>query len=152
MKEKDVEKIFNNYLTNTVYPIVGNKSTYLSTLQKAGRKLFNIRFKGVYPSDKIPKLNDLSPYCILNLDRSTQSGSHWIALAKIHDQNKSIVFDSFGRDYTKIIPVLGKSGNGSIIETDRDIDQEVLQTDCGARCLAWLMLFDKYGKDIAILI
>jgi hypothetical protein len=152
MKEKDVEKIFDQYLTNTVYPLVGNQSTYLSTLQKAGRKLFNIRFKGVYPSDKIPKLNDLSPYCILNLDRSTQSGSHWVACAKIPNKNETLIFDSFGRDYTKIIPVLGKSGNGSIIETDRDSDQKVLQTDCGARCLSFLMVFDKHGKDVSMLI
>jgi|AntRauTorckE5430_2_1112549.scaffolds.fasta_scaffold03450_5 hypothetical protein len=152
MKEKDAEKIFDQYLNNTVYPLVGNQTTYLSELYKAGRKLFGIKFHGVYPSDKIPHLNDLSCYCILNLDRSTQSGSHWIALAKIPDQNKSIVFDSFGRDYTEIIPILGKSGNGKIINTDEDQDQKVMETDCGARCLSFLMVFDKHGADVAVLI
>lgn len=149
-KEAEAEKLYNHYLTKKVYPLIGNKTTYLTELEGVGKKLFKVKFKGVYPSDKIPKLNDLSPYCILNLDSSKERGSHWISLAKSGDD--TYVYDSFGRDYKKIIPNLNHSGNGRIKNTDRDAEQKILQTDCGARCLGFLMVFDKHGKDIAKLI
>tara|TARA_R110000823_G_scaffold61186_1_gene145968 strand:+ start:638 stop:1093 length:456 start_codon:yes stop_codon:yes gene_type:complete len=150
--EKQAENFYNQYLNDSVYPLIGNKTTYLGELEGAGKKLLKVKFKGVFPSDKIPKLNDLSPYCILNLDKSTESGSHWIALAKMPNSNDSVVYDSFGRDHRKIIPNLNLSGNGRINNTDNDSEQEILETDCGARCLAWLMVFDKQGVDVAKLI
>ena len=147
-KEKQAEKVYNYYLNKKVYPLIGDKTTYLTELEGAGKKLFKVKFKGVFPSDKIPKLNDLSPYCILNLDSSKEKGSHWIALAKLGSD--TLVYDSFGRDYKKIIPNLSYTGNGRIKNTDRDSEQNVLQTDCGARCIAFLMVFDKHGKEIAL--
>ena len=153
MKEKEAEKIYNYYLNKRVYPLIGDKTTYLSQVLGAGKKLLGVKFKGVYPSDKIPILNDLSPYCILNLDSSKESGSHWVALSKCEYPSKdTIIYDSFGRDYKKIIPNINYSGNGRIKNTDRDIEQKVIETDCGARCLALLMVFDKHGKEAAMLI
>jgi hypothetical protein len=151
---RQAEKIYCNYLKKVIYPLTGKKSTYLSDLLGIGRKLFKVKFKGVFPSDKIPKLNDLSPYCILNLDKSSQSGSHWIALAKLphlypSGNSDTIIYDSFGRDYKRIIPNIQYSGNGTIKNTDRDKEQKPLQTDCGARCLAWLLVFDNYGSAAA---
>ena len=131
---------------------VGDKTTYLDELEGAGKKMLGVKFKGVYPSDKIPKLNDLSPYCILNLDSSKESGSHWIALAKNDKLNHTMVYDSFGRHNNKIIPNLRYSGNGRVIDTERDAEQKILETNCGARCLAWLCIYDKWGEDVAKLI
>ena len=156
MKEAKAEQLYNEILKKQIYPLVGDKSTYMDDLDRVGRKLLGIKFKGVFPSDKIPKLNDLKPYCILNLDKSTESGSHWISLAKLAEnkpyENSSLVYDSFGRSNKKIIPSLQKSGNGIILDTDRDAEQEITQEDCGARCLAFLVFFDKYGVDVAKLI
>jgi hypothetical protein len=149
-KEKEAELYYNYYLNKKVYPLIGDKTTYLTELLGASKKLFGVKFKGVYPCDKIPKLNDLAPYCILNLDSSKEKGSHWIALAK--SNNETLVYDSFGRDYKKIIPNLNYSGNGRIKNTDKDAEQKILATDCGARCIAFLMVFDKHGKDTAMLI
>ena len=151
MTEKQAVDLYNQYLKQ-VYSLVGNKSTYLSELEGVGKKLLKVKFKGVFPSDKIPKLNDLSPYCILNLDKSTQSGSHWISLAKFENKNDSLVYDSFGRDFKEIIPDLNLTGNGRIINTDRDAEQKVEETDCGARCIAWLMVFDRHGSEMAMMI
>ena len=151
-KEKKAEQIYNHVLTQIVYPKTGDKSTYLNDLNRVGRKLLGVKFKGVYPSDKIPKLHDLSPYCILNLDTSKESGSHWIALGKIPKTNDSIVYDSFGRNSKQIIPKLQYSGNGRIINADDDAEQKILETDCGARSLAFLVVLDKYGYDVAKLI
>jgi hypothetical protein len=152
-KHQRAEHIYKLYLTRIVYPLVSDKTTYSSQLLGAGKKLLGVKFKGVFPSDKIPKLNDLAPYCILNLDKSDQSGSHWIAVVKCKYPSKdSIVYDSFGRDHKKIIPNLDISGNGRIINTDRDAEQKVLEDDCGARCLSFLLVYDNYGRNTAMLI
>lgn len=151
-KEKRAEAKYNHYL-DRLYRVIGNKTTYLDELDRAGKKLLGVKFKGVYPSDRIPKLNDLSPYCILNLDKSNEQGSHWIAMAKVpYPSVDTIIYDSFGRNYRRIIPHIQYSGNGSIKNTQLDAEQNITQTDCGARSLAFLLLFDSHGVDTALLI
>lgn len=147
MDEKKANRVYNKILKD-VKKVVGGKTTYLGQLNKAGKKLLGVKFHGVYPSDKIPVLTDKTPFCILNLDKSNESGSHWISLAKIGKH--SIAYDSFGRCYTKIIPQLRYSGNGKIYNTDEDIEQPLKSTDCGARSLAWLLFLDKYGSENAL--
>lgn len=132
--------------------LVGNTTTYLSQLDKAGRFLFGVKWRGVFPSDKIPKLNDLTPYCILNLDKSDEPGSHWVALAKLPNKDASLFYDSFGRSFKQIIPLLNHTGNGVIRNTEDDAEQEIQATDCGSRSLSWLMVFDKLGSKYAKLI
>tara|TARA_R110000787_G_scaffold191748_2_gene303241 strand:- start:442 stop:918 length:477 start_codon:yes stop_codon:yes gene_type:complete len=152
-KEIFAEKMYSDILTGLIYPLVGNKTTYMNDLNKTGIKLLGIKFKGVYPADKIPILNDLKPYCILNLDNSGEVGSHWIALGKIEGLNSCVVYDSFARKNTQIIPNLLKSGNGRIIDSDlSDREQEINETDCGARSLSFLIVLDKFGYEIAKLI
>lgn len=147
-ERKDAETMYKSILKKVVEPLTGDKTTYLQELNGIGKKLLGVKFRGVYPSDKIPRLNDLTPYCILNLDKSTERGSHWVALAK-HGDN-SILYDSFGRNDKKIIPALRYSGNGRIINTEDDSEQHVLETNCGARCLAFLIFFDEYGAKLAM--
>ena len=151
-KEDLAEKLYNQKLKEIEKYHTGDKTTYLGELNGVGKKLLGVKFKGVFPSDKIPKLNDLSPYCILNLDTSKEPGSHWIALAKNHKADHTMVYDSFGRHNHAIIPKLRYSGNGRVIDADRDIEQKVLQTNCGARSLAFLCIYDKWGEDVARLI
>lgn len=149
-KEKHAEKIYKIILKNIVIPLTGNKTTYLDQLDGIGHKLFGVKFYGTFPSDKIPRLNDLKKYAILNLDSSKEPGSHWVAIAKNGDD--TYIYDSFGRCHTQIIKALVYSGNGRIINTDLDAEQDVKESNCGARCLAWLCLFDGWGSDIAKLI
>ena len=148
--EKIAEEIYNNYL-DSIHYLIGNNTTYGTLLNKIGKQLFTSKFKGVYPSDKIPILNQLSKYCILNLDNSEEPGSHWIALA-LTKNNSIMVYDSFGRNHTKIIPNLNRNEKRKIINVDRDCDQDLLESNCGQRCLAWLLVFDNYGPDIAKLL
>jgi NDP-sugar pyrophosphorylase family protein len=152
-KEKGVENAYTNILKQVVEPLSGDKTTYLTELNGVGKKLFGVKYKGTFPSDKIPRLNDLSPYAILNLDKSTESGSHWVAIAKHPNKNETLLYDSFARRGTKIIPSLTYSGNGRIIDSDlKDREQEIVETNCGARCLAYLVVVEKYGWDAAKLI
>jgi hypothetical protein len=152
-KEKQIELVYNKILKQIIEPLSGDGTTYLTELNGIGKKLFGVKFKGVFPSDKIPKLNDLSPYAILNLDTSKQPGSHWIAIAKYPDKNKTLLYDSFARKGSKIIKSLSYSGNGRIINSDlKDREQDVMETNCGARCLSYLVVVEKYGFDAAKLI
>ena len=82
-------------------------------------------------------------YAIVNLDDSTQVGSHWVAIVK--EKNKTYIYDSFGRKTYKILPELVQSGNGIIKETENDAEQGKEMEDCGQRSLASLMVYDKYG-------
>lgn len=150
-KEKKAEALYKKILHDVELEI-GSDSTYAVELDKIGRRYLGIKFRGVFPSDKIPRLNDLTPYCILNLDRSGEPGSHWVALAKVENTRKSIIYDSFGRSHAKIIPSLHYSGNGRIVNSDQDSEQGVLQQNCGARSVAFLILFDRHGFDVAKLI
>lgn len=151
LKRKKRADQLNKEILQHIYTLIGSKNTtFGSQLEGAGKKLLGPKFKGVFPSDKIPKLNDLSKYAILNLDRSGEPGSHWIAIAK--DDDDLFVYDSFGREHTKIIPNIRFSGNGKIIDTDDDAEQGVLETSCGQRCLAFLYIFEHYGRDVAKMI
>ena len=151
-EEKYAELIYNKILTEVAYPLLGNKTTYLSDLTKVGKKMLGSKYLGTFSSDQIQKLTPSQPYSILNLDTSKESGSHWIAVALDTKTNKTVAYDSFGRSNIKIIPALSKSDNGSIVDTDRDVEQDILETDCGARSIAFLLLFDSFGVDIAKMI
>lgn len=150
-KKNDDEKLahamYEKYLNGVVEPLIGKDSTYLTQLDGAGHKLLGAKFRGVYPSDKIPKLNDLSCYAILNLDKTGEPGSHWVAIAK--SGAATVLYDSFARDDKKIIPNLHFSGNGRIIDGNKEADQKPHEMNCGARCLAWLLVLDKYGMKMA---
>lgn len=149
LTERKANEIYQRTILKLVYPLVGKRTTYLSDLTKAGKKLLGKKFHGTYPSDRIPRLNDLRPYAILNLDRSTEPGSHWVSIAKISGIDRVMIYDSFGRDHSTIIADLEFSGNGRIINADRDAEQKKSETNCGARCLAWLKVFDEYGYKTA---
>ena len=75
-KEARAETIYNQLLTKIIKQITGYTITYQDELNGIGRKLLGVNFKGVFASDKIPKLNYLTKHCILNLDKSTEPGSH----------------------------------------------------------------------------
>ena len=147
MLEKDIEKLYNDAMKQVVYPLVGRDATYDIHLNKAGIKLFGAKFRGVFASDKIPKLNDIVPYAILNVDKSNQPGSHWVSVAKHKD--KLYFYDSFGRRASELMPSIIKSKNGTVIDSDLDKEQTEQEENCGARSLAWLFIFHTYGPEAA---
>lgn len=131
-------------LLHHFYRVVGRNTTYNDELNRVGHRIFGNLFKGVYASDKIPKLKN-KEMIIANLDTSGEPGSHWVAIVK--DNNKTLVYDSFGRSLHSILPKL--KGRGTITTTERDAEQHVNEDDCGARCLAFLSVFHKYGGRYA---
>ena len=146
ISEKEIEKIYLDLLEH-MESSLGNDITFSNDLEKLGSQILGNKFKGVFASDKIPKLDKLKPYAILNLDNSRQPGSHWIAIAHLNDSS-AMIYDSFGRKSEKIIPAALNVYN-KVVDTQYDAEQHKSEDNCGQRSLAWLFLFDQYGPRSA---
>jgi hypothetical protein len=147
-------KKFDVMLHKSVYPLVGGGVTEDVELHRSGKKLLGRAFKGVYAADTLPPLTTTGPaYLIVNADSHDQPGSHWMGLAK---SGKSLYFyDSFGRTPATILPNLPTyaAANGLRLVAGKSTpEQKREQNDCGARTLAWLELFKKYGSRVAKLV
>ena len=148
-KSKDHKKSESVYfkILDNISQDMGKNITFTSDLNKAGKKYLGNKFKGAYPSDRIPKLNRLTPYAIINVDNSKQRGSHWLGIALAKDDS-ILVYDSFGRDNSTLVPTLSRVYK-NVKDTEKDAEQRIKEHNCGQRSLAWLIFFDKYGEDAA---
>jgi hypothetical protein len=125
-----------------VEKMIGKTTTTDDILTQAGKHMLDDAYAGTFAADEVPEKP--FTYAIVNLDRRTEGGSHWIALAQV-EKGTYMVYDSFGRHTGKIIPSLQLK----TIDTEHDAEQSVSQKNCGARCLAWLLLFDSFGPEAA---
>jgi hypothetical protein len=145
---------FNDILRKDVYPEVGDGETEDSQLLAAGRKLIGRGFMGVFASDEIPKFPTRgNGYCIVNVDDHTKPGSHWLAVAK--HGGCVYFYDSFGRSVDQILPTLKQASTGqglALMAKKSRPEQRRDQSDCGARSLAWLLLFKRFGPRVAKLV
>ena len=167
MEEKALN-IYNEVLKNIIYPFLGKKVTWGSDLTKMGNKLFKKNYAGTYSSNMIPDLgvvgngffktktnidnisSESKLYSCVNLDNSDEPGSHWIALGYDVYNGKIMIYDSFGRDTKIILPsLIEKYGNDNIVMADNDSEQNIQEDDCGARCMAFLYVFDRFGSKYA---
>lgn len=138
---------YNWFLMRVAIPNVSNDTTLGSDLSRFAKKSFGNKFHGVYMRDEIPTdFNASRPYGIINLDRSTnpRQGSHWIAVA-FQKPRELLVYDSFGalhKTPNELTRIYGKSRG-----TEPDREQELDEQNCGARCIAWLLLAECFPKD-----
>jgi len=136
------EQIYRHILEGIIVPLVGNKTTYQDALMKTGKHMLGNNFRGVFPSDKIPSLPE-NGCAIVNLDSSGKPGSHWVGIAR--RGGTTYHYDSFGRSYRDILSRL----KGRVLDTEQDAEQNVFEENCGARSLAWLVLFKFWGPEMA---
>ena len=139
------ERIFRE-LVAIMESAVGGGITTGRQLNELGAALFGKLWRGVYASDQIGRPGRDGAY-IINLDSSDEPGSHWVGLyifKGFNDSRRSLLFDSFGRPTAEILP--GLVGYGA---TDPDKNQRIKQTDCGARSMAFLVLADTWGYNLA---
>jgi hypothetical protein len=134
----------NNRLLKMVEKHVGNKVTSNQELDIVGKKLFHNKFMGTYPADMLPRLSNVRPYCILNLDVSGQPGSHWIAC--VYEAGGILVYDSFGRSTRNILP--GRFKGFKTYDSEKNPEQKVSEDNCGARALTAILMYDSYGADV----
>ena len=144
------EDLIYEFLLNAiVIPDIGNSTTFGKDLNKYCIKMLGTKFAGVFNSDNIPTLSSDVPYTILNLDGNNMPGSHWIAVA-MDRKGRPIVYDSFGRKSSQIIPSIYEKYGAGIRDTEYDAEQVKEELNCGARCVAWLLLCDKWGEEMAL--
>ena len=151
ISKKYAERFYNTALKIIEDEYTGDRVTYLSELENAGKKIFGDKFKGVYAADTIPTLDERQPYIIANLDNSDESGSHWVSIVHA-GKGKCIFYDSFGRRSTKILKGLGKYTSCKIVDTENDKEQHPLEFNCGARCIAFICVCHFLGTDAGLLI
>lgn len=152
LKTKDelyADNLYKYILKNIVKTLLGTGTTYSNDLERVGEQMLGRKFGGVYASDVKLNLSDNSPYAIINLDKSDEPGSHWIAVAK--ENEHLYCYDSFGRQTKHIIPSLLKHGL-KVITVDKDAEQRVEQNDCGQRSISFLLVFENFGSGVAKLI
>lgn len=100
-----------------------------------GDKFIRKGFGGVFSCDTLPKLRNKFNSFIINLDRHTLPGSHWVA---VHFKNeKASYFDSYGRPPSKIILKFLKA-NSKKIEINKFCFQDFATLTCGYFCLYFL--------------
>lgn len=142
--EKVAEAHYSKLFAKTK-KLVGNKTTFANDLNREAKKLFQHKFAGVFMSDRIPEnLSTRTPYAIINLDDSTQPGSHWIAVA-FRSPRALLVYDSYG--HINRMPEMIRRLYPRSVTTDSDVEQGRSETNCGARTLAWLLMEYGFPKE-----
>lgn len=99
-------------------------------------------FRGVFMRDTLPITGALQRECgILNLDISTNPGTHWVAYRKINNQVE--YFDSFGnlKPPKELVRYLGNCK----IFYNNDQFQNYSQINCGHLCLQFLNNGSHFG-------
>lgn len=149
-KEKRAEKIYNDLLKQVEKTQLGTGITYSSDLDRLMKSILGKKFAGVKPRNQIPKLDNFKKYCIVNLDANYEPGSHWVALIKNKDHY--ILYDSFGRNHSTLLPNLKKLKKGRIFNDLKDSEQGILEQNCGQRCVAIILLDQFFGSDLVKLV
>lgn len=97
-------------------------------------------FKGVFPLDEIPKTILKRPAgIIVNTDKSTQPGTHWIALY-LPVKDRAEFFDSYGRApmHNEFLEFFIKNKIKKILYNKTQL-QSVFSAVCGQYCCFYLL-------------
>ena len=118
--------------------IKANKASSNIELLEYIRLLKVPKFKDVFHIDELPKRIKDVECGIGNLSQHQQSGTHWVAYAKIHENR--IYFDSFGRRIPVEIQKYMKTSEEykndlPVITRNTDIVQRFNTKICGHLCL-----------------
>lgn len=129
----------NDAILGVIVKLMGNKETGEDELRAVGKKLFPRTFNDVTSFDRY---KDKWGYHIVNVDPSFMGGSHWVAI--VRTPKDTLIYDSFGRKTSKIMPELITTGQ--IIDSEYDAEQGVNEDNCGQRCISALIIYDQLGK------
>ena len=151
-KKNFIEKVYDEELEFIENKMNSNSTTNSEQLNNIGKEILGFKFNGVYSNDNVPVLTDSQPYAIVNTHSSKQAGEHWIAIVKVKGYNKCLFYDSYGRNYNKIMPLSFFKKGFKIINTENDAEQGILEKNCGQRCLSFLVCYDRYGYTFCKLI
>lgn len=143
--------VYNTEVNNVIHAIGTNGITYNDQLENFCKRVIPQRFNflGVFPQDFDQCIINRYTQCclIFNTSQLSQEGVHWMALWK--ENNKKFMYDSFGRNPSKLVPFLNRGLNGGVYYEDEP-EQKNKESNCGQRSIAWLLCCVKYGIKNAI--
>ena len=148
LKQRIAHRRYDDFLS-AVQRYLGDTTTTGEQLDELGRKIFKGRWKGVFSKDTVPKSRQLSrrgtQFMVVNTEPSSGSGEHWVAL--VSKDGRLYGYDSYGR---KVKDLLGLRRN--VTESDTtDREQAIRQKNCGARVMAWLILFSENVSNALVI-
>jgi len=108
---------------------MGKGETETDELEMVCKALFGSQFVGVVASDEFS--GKKHGYYIINLDRHTQPGSHWVGCIRPENTDYAIIYDTYGRE------VFGGASQWHYV--DPIVQEGVSGSDCGQRCVAFLV-------------
>ena len=110
-------------------------------------------FLGCFPINCMPVIPPLPSVCfILNLDKCSDAGSHWVTIYIKNEENRIIFGDSLNLDgLNKVVKTLIKKFGGSI-ETIPYRIQHYNSTSCGQFCVFILHHLKKYNHSLSDLV
>ena len=148
MNEKEVMAVFRKYKKQMI-SLLGRTVTRDPQLDYIGKQLFGNKFIGVFGQNNAnwARLKAIpNSMMIINTDVAKKPGKHWVA---IYRANKTIyVWDSFGRETKKLLPIFQKQVVGNkmkLRQADPDKEQRGKSQVCGQMSLAWLLTVKELG-------
>jgi hypothetical protein len=101
-------------------------------------------FLGVFPSDVLPSA-EITNHCsiIVNVDASTQPGSHWLAIRFEPRSTQAYYFDSYG--LPRFIPIMQSflRHNCCFLHCNETAFQGLTCTVCGKYCCLFTLFTDR---------
>ena len=151
MSKRQVESYYKKQLKISEKLVGHSTTTNNVELGEIGTKLFGARFMGVFSKDTIPwssLIDSPGNCCIANVEIASDPGSHWIALYCPVDARFPILYDSFGREFNEILTTTDQHEMRlkKVTVTEDDAEQEMSESNCGQRCLAFLLVCHKFKK------
>ena len=132
-----------------------NQITDSKQLTDLGKTIFGKTFLGAHARDAFP-FTHMKPgdKGVINTHDTNMPGEHWVAVARgVKHTAKVYVYDSFGRRHLIKPSHIKPLPRGTrLVPVDDDKEQKDAENNCGQRCLAWLMVFDQCGEEIADLL
>ena len=87
-------------------------------------------FRGVFSHDTLPKLINEQESGVINLDKQSGEGSHWVAYCST-DQSNIVYFDSFGLPPSDSISAYLKGKNHNLLFNSSQFQQMTELPICG---------------------
>ena len=153
VNEVKIENEFKKYKSRFIR-MLGNHALNNTELDDVCKNLFGSKYKGSYPVDaKFP----MRPgFFIFNTDIASGPGIHWMSV--VLSKTVAYIYDSFGRDPEKTIPILMKRlrrANYKIRFDTKDAEQRGFYKDkmvvnCGHSSLSFLLCVHRYGIRAAM--
>ena len=125
VSEGEVERVYENAL-KMIQKSMGDGITSNFQLERTGRQLFGGHFAGAVPPSNLPPPRK---HQVLIVNTKDGRGEHW--MLRFCGERRGVWYDSFGRDPSALIDTPWIRSH-----TDRDEEQNLLEMNCGQRCLA----------------